>query len=134
MAFSQGAGLAASLLVRKMQQDPVRQRLYPLFRCGVFFSGGVPEDPAGISRKERRLLSYKHDGEVIDIPTAHIWGENDQLYPSFGPVLSQLCKKDLRADFVHQGGHEVPGSKSSDAVANTIRAIKRTIERALTAQ
>ena len=135
MAFSQGAGLAASLIISKIQQAPIQQRLYPLFKCAVIFCGAVPEDPGALRRGEvRRSMDFEHDGEIIEVPTAHIWGAHDELYPDFGPVLSRLCRKDIRTDFVHQGGHEVPSSKSPDTVSSVVRVIERTIERALEAQ
>lgn len=134
MAFSQGAALAAAIIIRKLQQEPIQQRLYPIFKCAVFFCGAVPGDPSVQLEEHKRLLDPEKDGEIIDIPTAHIWGGNDQLYPTFGPILSRLCKQTIREDFVHEGGHEIPGVKDPEAVAKSIRAIKRTIERALTAQ
>lgn len=104
LAFSQGAGLAASLMIKKLRQDWNRPRLYPLFNFTVFFSGGVPIDP-----DELRLMDFKHDGEVIKIPTVHIWGETNCLYPFFGPILSNLCKGSWRREiFIHKGGHEIP--------------------------
>lgn len=132
MAFSQGAGLAASLMIHKLQQAPREAQLRPVFRCAIFFSGGVPEDPSILlaGDVERRLMCFEEDGELIGIPTAHIWGANDHLYPTFGPVLSKLCHSGQRADFIHQGGHEIPGPKDPDGVLNAIRVIKRAIQRA----
>ncbi|KAI4116237.1 MAG: hypothetical protein LQ338_007747 [Usnochroma carphineum] len=152
MAFSQGAGLAASLLIHRMQKDPQQARLSPAFRCAVFFSGGVPEDPEGLEAAacaidaengdvtigeksmtmRRRLMDVEHDGEVIEIPTAHIWGRNDSLYPTFGPVLSRLCKGSEREVFVHEGGHEILGAKDPTALEKAVRIINRTIARAET--
>lgn len=130
MAFSQGAGLAASLMIKKIRQDRIQQRLYPMFKFAVFFCGGVPIDPG-----EFRLMDFKHDGELIEIPTAHIWGEADRLYPSFGPVLSHLCKRGgMREIYIHGGGHEIPGPHALDAVAKVVDAVNRTIDRAVSIQ
>lgn len=132
MAFSEGGALAASLIIQKMQEDRRQQQLYPLFKCAIFFSGGVPMDPsAGAGLRDRRLMGFEQDGEVIEIPTAHIWGENDKLYPTFGPVLSGLCKRDRRAVFIHTNGHEIPGPRSADAVAKAAEVINRTIARGM---
>lgn len=130
MSFSLGATLAASLMVHKLLKDPRKERLQPTFRCAIFFCGGIPEVISPDDHAERRALSFEVDGEVIDVPTAHIWGANDHLYPTFGVVLSQLCKEDKRSVFVHEGGHEIPGPKDPDALQKAIRVIKRTIERA----
>lgn len=128
MAFSQGAGLAATLLAHKSREGARQTELKPAFRVAVFFCGGVPEDPSGANGAGRRLLSFEQDGEVIRIPTAHIWGANDQVYPTFGPVLSKLCDSNRRTTFVHQGGHEIPGAKDQGGVIGAIRAIERAIE------
>lgn len=132
MGFSQGGGLAASFLIHRMQQNAEHEREFPTFRCAIFFSGGEPEDPSGvITGSDRRFMNYDADGEVIEIPTAHIWGKNDELYPTYGPVLSKICKASDREDFVHDGGHIIPGPRDPAAVAGSIRAIKRTLGRAM---
>ena len=130
MAFSQGAGLAASLMLRDLQQTPQTHEA-PLFKCAIFFSGGVPADPVALSRGEMRLLDAATDGSPLRLPTAHIWGRNDAEYPTFGPVLSGLCSPNEREVVVHDGEHEVPGSRDRDAVNASVRAVRRTVERAL---
>lgn len=127
MAFSQGAALAASLIVHKQRKDFHGQQVRPVFRCAIFFSGGIPHSVSGGKRRE---LSFESDGELIPIPTAHVWGANDTLFPTFGPVLSKLCINALRADFVHAGGHEIPGPKDQAAAVKATQIIKRAIERA----
>ena len=136
IAFSQGAALAASLIVHKTRQLRNAPPSSPGFRCAIFFSGGVPMDPSILSESKTtfRPLSYEADGVVIEIPTAHIWGTNDDVYPTFGPVLSKLCKRDNRAEFIHSGGHDIPGPKNQEEVLKAVHAIKRTIERADTVQ
>lgn len=133
MAFSQGAGLAAVLLVQQMQHDPRLAASSPLFRCAIFFCGAVPEDPRSLQGSHpRRLLRWESDGELIMIPTVHVWGANDMLYPDFGPVLSRLCTASHRDDLVHDGGHEIPGAKNPLVVERVARLIKRCIARAET--
>ena len=88
MAFSQGAALAAGLLVYQIQQDS-RAQLPPAFRCTVFSSGAEPEDPQGVRGKgPRRVMCYQEDDEVIHLPTTHTWDGNDKLFPHSGPVMS----------------------------------------------
>ncbi|KAG8157921.1 hypothetical protein KVR01_012193 [Diaporthe batatas] len=128
MAFSQGAGLAASLLAHHSRRSARQAHMKPTFRFAVFFCGGVPGDVFGAKGVEPRLMSFEEDGEVIGIPTAHIWGAHDEIYPTFGPVLSKMCDSSQRATFVHQGGHEIPGAKDPDGVLGSIRAIKRVIQ------
>ncbi|KAJ2971515.1 hypothetical protein NUW58_g9396 [Xylaria curta] len=129
MAFSQAAAMAATFILRSQRKDPEKHGPRPVFRCAVFFCGGVPVDPSDLQDHGTiRPLNVEKDGEVIHIPTAHIWGHDDQLYPTFGPVLSKLCCGEQRADFIHQGGHEIPGAKSPSSVVQAARAIKRAIE------
>lgn len=135
MAFSEGAALAAMLMIRKaQQQDSVSQHLRPLFRCAVFFSGGVPADPATLQRGEIRLLDHDIDGELVELPTANIWGQNDMEYPTFGPVLSRLCQAKFRSVSIFDGGHEVPGSRNQAAVMSAVHVIRRTVATALDTQ
>ncbi|KAF2706213.1 hypothetical protein K504DRAFT_483944 [Pleomassaria siparia CBS 279.74] len=123
LAFSEGAGLAASLLIHRARLDAASGASQPLIKCAVFFSGGVPKDP-----ETGRLMSFDEDGQVIDIPTAHIWGRNDDLYPTFGPVLSKLCKPEASESFVHEGGHEIPGARDVEAIRSCVAVIRKTLE------
>ena len=76
MAFSKGAGLAASLIVHLLQQKADEERLHPPFGCATFFSGGIPEDPRILfSDEPRSLMGWEDYGELIEIPTVHIWGK-----------------------------------------------------------
>jgi hypothetical protein len=84
---------------------------------------GVPRDP-----ETGQLMDPAVDGEVIDVSTAHIWGKNDNLYPSFGPVLSRLCKADMKEVYVHDGGHIIPGARDIKTVKNCVSVIRTTTE------
>ena len=77
-------------------------------------------------------MSWDEDGECRDIPTVHICGSNDELYPDFGPVINKLCQASEREVLVHEGEHDIPGPKDQVAVDRVARVIKRTIERAET--
>ncbi|RDL41697.1 uncharacterized protein BP5553_01676 [Venustampulla echinocandica] len=127
LAFSQGAALASTLLVQKWRQNPQEQQVSPIFKCAVFISGGVPVDPDVLLHGELRTLSADVDGEVIPIPTAHIWGTNDTLFPGSSATLSKLCNGTVRSEFVHEGGHEVPGETRD--LASTVHAIKRVVHK-----
>ena len=130
LAFSNGAGLAATLLIFQERKQSTQLSAPPLFKCAIFFCGGVPADPNDmLEKKELRRLAPE-DGVQTRIPTAHIWGRNDMIYPTFGPVLRSLCQKDLREEYVHNGGHDIPSSDKL-AVANSVRVIKKTIDKAL---
>ena len=135
MAFSQGAVVAVSMLLQRAEQDPLKARLYPVFRCAIFFGGGVPVDLRWLrGERPRRLMRWEEDGEIIEIPTVHIWGKNDRLYPDFGPILSKLCRARVKEEFVHEGGHDIPGARDPAVVERVAMLINRTIERAETVQ
>lgn len=123
LAFSEGAGLAASLLIKMSRLDTVIDAEPRLIKCAIFFSGGVPRDP-----ETGKLMDGDLDQEIIDVPTAHIWGRADEIYPTFGPVLSKLCKIASREIYVHDGGHTIPGAGDMYAVKSCVNAIRRTVE------
>ena len=134
MGFSQGAGLAVSYLIHQTQEEPKTSRLCLGFRCAILFSGGVKEDPRGpLGKGPRRAMRWEEDGEVIEIPTLHVWGRQDPSYHDFGPVLLGLCKEGEREEFFHDGGHEIPGAKDAAAVEQVAKLFKRTVQRAETA-
>ncbi|CAG8957352.1 hypothetical protein HYFRA_00010778 [Hymenoscyphus fraxineus] len=127
IAFSQGAALANTYIVNRIWQDPSGQVMDPVFKCAIYFSGGLPADPLAMKDGLLRLLDFSIDGQVIEIPTACIWGQNDLEYP---PKLAALCYEGSREIFVHNGGHEVPASDDA-AVTTCVKLIRRTIDRAL---
>ena len=110
--------------------DAHKARLYPAFSCPIFFSGGMPKDPrAKRGEGSTRPMWWEDDGEVIEIPTVPVWGRNDTLYPTSGPVLVNLTKASEREQLVHDGWHDIPGPKDLVTVEKIARLIKRTIER-----
>lgn len=126
LTFSEGAALAAMLLIQSATQNPHEA---PPFRVAVFLSGGVPASPAALACNKRQLLNHAANGVQIRIPTAHIWGRNDKEYPDFGPVLRELCDPEEQSVFVHEGGHEVPGVGDKIGLAGAVRCAKRAIAR-----
>ncbi|GLA09257.1 hypothetical protein AnigIFM60653_011336 [Aspergillus niger] len=88
LAFSLGAGCGASYLIHKMQQGTPTNRLP--FRFAVFFCGApalfgrpIRETVAAPSMDAEIIgIDKAREGdsgkpsEVIEIPTAHIWGRN----------------------------------------------------------
>jgi hypothetical protein len=74
------------------------------------------------------------DGELIQIPTAHIWGQSDSLWSKGSEALSRVCMANGRAIYVHEGRHEVPGPRLGNSVAETVKILRRTVDRALSRQ
>lgn len=131
LAYSHGASLAATYIVQQAQLHPTS----PLpFKCAIFLSGGIPADPSALDRNELRLLNPMRDGKPLMLPTAHVWGANDTLYPGTSAVLSELCDEGMKCVFVHDEGHTLPNGKVKEAVLSAARVIRRTVDKALTMQ
>lgn len=122
VAFSQGAGLAASLMIDYDQNKKPQP-----FKVAIFFSGGVP---TRVTHGEICMLDKGNEGVLISLPTAHIWGKHDREYPTFGPVLSKLCAQEVGKSVVWEGGHEIPGLRDKLALEEAVAAIRETIGRA----
>jgi hypothetical protein len=97
IAFSQPAALVITLMIRKFKEDPEGQSADPLFKCAVFFSPAImPVDYKALQVDEIHTLSFAIAGEIIGIPTAHIWGSSDQ-WAATGSELSKMCKANVRS-------------------------------------
>ncbi|KAL9116208.1 MAG: hypothetical protein Q9227_000579 [Pyrenula ochraceoflavens] len=126
IAFSNGASLASTLLVRYARHP----QLTAPFRMAIFFSGGLGTDPEVLLQDKIQLMEYPEAEQVITIPTVHVWGDVKQGETQWPPKLEKLCAKDTREDFQHAGGHEIPGSKDQAAVRSVVHLIRRAIWRA----
>lgn len=126
LAFSQGAMIAATYIIWKMRQNPALQRKAPTFKCAVFFSSWSAYDPDLLWQGKLRVLTPSVGKEIIPIPTAHIWGQNDKASIKASDV-SGLCASGTRQVYVHEGGHEVPGARMNQAVKSSVRIIRRVI-------
>lgn len=122
LAFSMGAALAGTLMIRKALEDS-----NPVFKCATFVSGAQPFDYGALTRGEIRLIDESIDGVVINVPTANIWGSTDTEWPGAGVELKKLCGSRGRTEFVHEGGHEMPGGPK-EVVARMADVVRGTIE------
>ncbi|MCJ1396734.1 hypothetical protein MMC18_009626 [Xylographa bjoerkii] len=125
MGFSQGALLAASFIAGKVQRTGQGRAGVP-FKCAVFFSGTGPVQYEALGRGDDSGIEYV-EGEVIPIPTAHVWGAGDEIWPGRGRELSLSCKADARTVFVHDGGHDIPGARAKREVTGIVHALRRTV-------
>ncbi|KAH8702537.1 serine hydrolase-domain-containing protein [Talaromyces proteolyticus] len=129
MAYSQGAGLVAMLLVRRQYLKPLEA---PLFRCAILFSPVQVYDPvAYLERGEAVVLDRVASGmSAIPIPIVIIYGEVDERKNEcLG--LQGICDPNLLSVFVHEGGHEVPGmGVKGEALRETVKMARRGITRA----
>ncbi|PGH33145.1 hypothetical protein GX50_04052 [[Emmonsia] crescens] len=106
LGFSQGAMLAASFGFHKYQQDP------------------------GLLKGEINYITAEQGGDPIHVPTAIIWGQEDPYLRNFDALILALCQSPNVVGYMHSGGHEVPSSTSMEALAETVKMIKRTIDMA----
>lgn len=98
-------------LIQHAQKHPFA----PLpFTCAVFISGGIPADPVALEKGGISFLHHEKDGQLLKLPTAHIWGRNDNVLPGTSHVLSGLCEKASSFIFVHDEGHGVPSARSKE--------------------
>jgi hypothetical protein len=125
IAFSQAVPLVSSWMVQQVRQgNPIEAT----FKCAVFFSAGaVPYDIDALRKGSNVLVTEKESGAIIDIPTAHVWGEADWAADT-AMEFTKLCKSDTRSFFVHKGGHEIPGSRAEDAVTRSVNIIRRAVQ------
>ena len=109
--FSQGAcfaGILMSLLSDKLKDHPLSRHLpthHGMPCAGVFCSGFRARFP--------QYDSVYAPG--IDVPTLHVWGEQDDVVsPERSETLLKVCRDPsiLR----HVGGHEIPTSEEDQAV------------------
>jgi hypothetical protein len=125
IGFSQGASLAATLMVQRSRKDPVGEAAHPVFKCAIFLGASLPCDPVLLKSGHLRFLSSEVDGEVIRVPTTHIWGHHDTSFHP--PLLAQLCNSTQRQIYVHAGGHGIPGAQMTEDLRECVRVMKRSI-------
>lgn len=129
IGFSEGAGVGASLLAHQERMELEELSTPFAFKCGIFFSAAPPVDVDAMQKGDLQQLSAVKDGCCIKTPTAHIWDPNDSVHPGFGGALHTICLESNVEVYLHGLGHIVPGTKSEEGVKETVRAIRRTIER-----
>ena len=117
LGFSQGAGVAASLLFEQaMQPDPERPE--PLFKFAVFIGGTQPWDiyeTTSKYSKELQPLRPVHAAKYasrINILTAHVMGRKD-IYRESAKTLLALCNPQKAKLHDHQGSHMFPRGQTA---------------------
>lgn len=127
LAFSQGAVLAGTYIMSKLKPPSELCRADPPFRFAIFISANGIYDIDLLQKGVIQLLDADVGSEVIDIPTAHIWGKEDTS--CHAAVVSSMCQSTKREVYIHDGGHEIPGVRMPAAVKHSVRAIRRVISR-----
>lgn len=119
VGVSEGAAVAATLLVEDIQHCKAMQARSD-FRCALFYVGS----PA-LSEDGMRIMHSDTDGQVINIPTCHIMGEND-IFKKGSDELLKLCDSDKALTITDLGGHRIPQDMGTNKqVADWIREQER---------
>ena len=131
IAFSQGASVAAALLLEmQLHATPLEGSRSRSLSCAIFFAGRLPYIDAAPKQSIDTIFPNSEENTFIDMPTAHIWGANDDLEPGQPQYLTEICKPDGVFTYVHEGGHDIPGSGRDKALIGTVRVIRRALDRA----
>jgi predicted esterase len=127
IGFSQGAALAATLMIKQGQSNAVHSP----FQCAIVLCGGMPYDPAALEGGRAVLLDDKPDAPDIHVPTAHILGEKDDALATSLALVEQFDPRSLKL-YMHAGGHDVP--RDIQAVRRMISVIQEVLHLASHAQ
>jgi predicted esterase len=119
IGFSQGAALAASLIIHQSKTNPSE----PLFRAAVFICGAAPWDSTGLQH-----IAPQPDTYPIAIPTANIVGKADALFPE-SVSLFELCEPAKATFYDHGSKHMVPFDMKN--TEEMIRVIEETVAKAM---
>ncbi|KAK3375713.1 serine hydrolase FSH [Lasiosphaeria ovina] len=133
MGFSEGGGVAASLLLADKGGTLG-------FKCAVLFCATVPLDfgadgarPVGFFADDAAAAAAAAALEgAVRLPSAHVYAASDAVSPGAGVKTMAFFREEAREQVVHALGHDVPGARSDEGVRETVRAIARTIERSRT--
>lgn len=128
LAYSQGAGLVAMLLVRRQYLHPEKT---PLFRCAILFSPGHVFDPLTyLKTGEVNVLDHIPAGmSALSLPMVITYGKEDELGDGCCQ-LAALCEPNLLSVYVHEGGHEVPGLGAKTGLLEAVKIARRGVIRA----
>ena len=112
LGFSEGASVAASLILRQFAEKRTSPFKFAIFICAV-----PPFRWHG-----KGIISTDETTERINIPTAHIVGSKDPLGQG-SRVVYNLCHQPFASIFDHHGGHTIPWNLvSTRGIAKEIRA------------
>jgi len=114
LGFSQGAVLAAMVLIRHKHNPP--------FKFAIFMCSGTPYCQQGLQENQLRFLDPDTDKEVVHVPSAHIYGDEDPDV-DHSKRMVRLCQSWGRLQYNHGRGHTIP-----NAPKDVVEAMARTIE------
>ncbi|OCK83580.1 hypothetical protein K432DRAFT_290762 [Lepidopterella palustris CBS 459.81] len=118
IGFSQGAALAASIMLHRSMAFETLP-----FRFAIFLCSGLPFSPLPSTV---RRMHPQLDQARIDIPTADMYGKQDTEYYDQSKNLVKFCNPASCFTVEHPGGHEVP--RSARLVRDVAGAIKKVVQ------
>ncbi|KAK4206792.1 serine hydrolase FSH [Rhypophila decipiens] len=130
IAFSMGAAFVTTWILDQLANTQAHATSLP-FKCIVLFSSSIPGNATAMREGRLEDIAVTVDAAetatpAITIPTAHIWGANDDLAKDMPSKVFNLCDPAARSVFVHGGGHEVPSASERD-VTLAVNVIRRCI-------
>lgn len=127
LGFSQGAKMAASLLLRQ-QLEYHRAASLPSVLFGVLIAGPAPFVSLNPTSAQSALpLHLSPERTLLHIPTIHVHGTHDSVNSSPREWLYHGCSPDSRQLFVWDGDHFVP-TRTED-VAAVVRMIANLLDK-----
>ncbi|RAL11049.1 uncharacterized protein BO97DRAFT_406551 [Aspergillus homomorphus CBS 101889] len=119
MGFSQGCALASAMIIQHAQNHQE-----PLFKLAVFICGASPFDQSGMELIEPPAAGGEYP---ITIPTTHIVGKQDSLYP-YSMRLYGVCDPAKAELYDHGSRHLVPFDvKNTEAMIAAVEASIRRV-------
>lgn len=115
LGFSEGASLAAALMLRQKSQGKACPFQFAIFVCAV--------PPFRWDNGD--LVLPNETTDRILIPTVHILGADDPGRQA-GKIMYDLCQESSASLIYHKGGHTIPWDLKTTAVmAEAIRRVLR---------
>ncbi|KAL4909665.1 hypothetical protein BDW74DRAFT_173160 [Aspergillus multicolor] len=122
IGFSLGSILALSWMIQRQQEKETAP-----FKVAIFFSSIFPLRDMDALRQGRVVTLESIPEECLDLPTAHIWGANDEGQ-EHAQNTHRACKAETRSVYVHGKGHEI--STAPDDLISMVKVINRAIQQA----
>lgn len=123
LGFSEGASVAASLILRQLDEKGTSPFKFAIFICSV----------APFRWDCKDIMLADETTQRISMPTAHIVGSKDPLYQG-SKVLYNFCHQPSASIFDHQGTHTIPWDLvSTQGITKAIRATIQKSQSALPA-
>lgn len=116
LGFSEGASIAAALMLRRDSEGMASPFQFAIFICAV--------PPFRWDRKD--VVLPTETTERIRIPTAHILGVKDPGRQA-SRILYDLCEESSASLSYHKGGHTIPWDLQT--TAGIVEAIRRVLRR-----